>query len=67
MKVIVSYLTTETKIIEMTPEEYCHYHADSSKLFPINSYNHEFYPATAEDEEELDSFLWIKETERKVT
>jgi hypothetical protein len=48
--------------MDMTPEEYCHYRAKLSSLypFPTGSYNHDIEIMDEESEIELDEYFLIK-------
>ena len=61
MKIKVSYYIPVEKEIEMTPEQYCNFHADGTlngkKVIPENAIREETF-LTEEAQEELDSFLF---------
>lgn len=59
MKVTITYKTIETKEIEITPEEYCNYHAHGFESFlPKNLYGNYEIELTEKAQEELDTFLF---------
>lgn len=63
MKVKVAYYIPVEKEIEMTPEQYCRYHADGTlngkKVIPENAIKKET-TLTEKAQEELDNFFFNK-------
>jgi hypothetical protein len=62
MKIKISYVEPKEVVMDMTPEEYCHYRAKLSSLypFPTGSYNHDIEIMDEESEIELDEYFLIK-------
>ncbi len=61
MKIKITYKTIETKEIDLTPEEYCHYHAYGFKSFlPEKLFGNYDVELTEEAQKELDNFFFNK-------
>lgn len=61
MKVKIAYTVKTEKIVDMTPEEYCHLRADlaNPEYYPLESRDREIAPADDKSESELlDYFSW---------
>lgn len=61
MKITITYKTIETKEIEITPKEYCYYHANGFNSFlPKNLFGNYEIELTKEAQKELDNFFFKK-------
>lgn len=61
MKIKITYKTIETKEIEISPKEYCNYHAHGfESLLPKNLFGDYEVELTDEAQKELDIFFFNK-------
>lgn len=65
MRIKLTYQEPKEVIIEITPEEYCHLHADSRPYFPKNAINRDFDYVDEKDHQELLTWLFNKNRERE--